>query len=374
MDHRITKMAEVLVGYSVALRPGETVYVEAFDVPTPVLEALLEQIHRADAIPLISQKSFRLLRKCLLYASGESMRSAGHIELERMKKADAYIGIKAPVNITEYADIPALQWDLYHRFWWEPVHIKRRLSQTRWVTLRWPTAAMAQQAGMSTESFEDLYFKSCTMDYQALSIAMEPLRRLMEKTGKVHITGPGTDISFSIKGIPAIKCDGHLNLPDGEVSTAPVMGSTEGEISFNVPMTYQGNVLNHITLEFHQGNVVNFSASDNQTLDSILAVDQGARCVGEFALGVNPIIRRPMHDILFDEKISGSLHLALGNAYPQADNGNRSRIHADMVLLQNPGWGGGTVYFDGVQISKDGKFVIEELNSLNPDSSTAFAS
>jgi aminopeptidase len=224
---------------------------------------------------------------------------------------------------------------------------------------------MAQLAGMSTEAFEDFYFDVCTLDYRKLQPGMKALKRLMEKTDRVQIKALGTDLSFSIKGIPAVICGGDRNIPDGEVFSCPVKDSVEGHVTFNAPSIYQGIAFDGIRLEFKRGKIVAATSNETQKLNKILDSDPGARFVGEFSLGFNPRVFEPMRDILFDEKIAGSFHLTPGQAYEEADNGNRSQVHWDMVSIQRPDYGGGEIYFDGKLIRKNGEFLPNQLQSLN---------
>jgi aminopeptidase len=226
---------------------------------------------------------------------------------------------------------------------------------------------MAQQAEMSTEEFEDFYFEVCCLNYAKMGKAIAPLKELMERTDQVSITGPDTDLRFSIKDIPAIACCGDRNIPDGECFTAPVKDSIEGHIHFNARTLYNGTIFSDVRLEFKDGKVVGATGSDDVRLNEILDSDEGARYVGEFALAFNPFIQEPMLDILFDEKIAGSFHFTPGNAYDEADNGNRSDVHWDMVMIQRPEHGGGEIRFDDVLIRKDGLFVLPELEGLNPE-------
>jgi len=241
-----------------------------------------------------------------------------------------------------------------------------RVNKTRWVVLRWPSPSMAQAAGMSTEAFENLYFDVCTMDYAKMAKAMIPLEKLMKRTDRVHLKGPGTDLTFSIKGIGAKKCEGTRNIPDGEVFSCPTKTSANGVIQFNTPTLYSGSKFENVKLELKNGKVVSASANNSKRLNEILDTDAGARFIGEFAIGFNPHIQNPMCDILFDEKIAGSLHFTPGQAYEDCGNGNKSAIHWDMVLIQRPEWGGGEIWFDGKLIRKDGLFVPKELQALNP--------
>ncbi|MPM89798.1 hypothetical protein SDC9_136910 [bioreactor metagenome] len=220
---------------------------------------------------------------------------------------------------------------------------------------------------MSTEAFEDFYFKVCNLDYAKMAAAMDPLIDLMQKTDKVRIIGPGTDLHFSIKDIPAVKCSGLRNIPDGEVYSAPVRNSVNGHISYNTPAVYQGITYENISLEFADGKIIKAAANHTDKINKVFDTDDGARYIGEFALGVNPHIDTPMKDTLFDEKIKGSFHFTPGSAYDEAFNGNKSAIHWDLVCIQNPEYGGGEIWFDDKLIRKDGRFIIPELNGLNPE-------
>jgi aminopeptidase len=282
-----------------------------------------------------------------------------------MKKMDAYIAIRGSHNITEMSDVPDERQQLIMAKM-RPV-LDWRINKTKWVVLRWPTPAMAQQAQRSTEAFEEFYFKVCTLDYGRMAPGMRALKTLMDRTDRVHIKGPGTDLRFSIKGIGAVSCGGDRNIPDGEVFTAPVRDSVEGEITFNAPTIYQGIAFENIRLGFARGRVVDATGSNTEALNRILDSDAGSRFIGEFAIGFNPHILHPMRDILFDEKIAGSFHFTPGQAYAEGGNGNKSRIHWDMVNIQRPDYGGGEIWFDGKLIRKDGLFTIPALKKLNPD-------
>jgi aminopeptidase len=242
-----------------------------------------------------------------------------------------------------------------------------RVKKTRWCVLRWPTPSMAQGASMSTEAFENFFFEVCTMDYPKMARAMVPLEKRLKKADRVRLKGPGTDLAFSIKGIGAKMCKGDRNIPDGEVFSCPVKNSVNGQIQFNTPTLYSGTKFERVYLEFKDGKVVKATANNTQRLNEILDTDPGARYVGEFSLGLNPYILNPMCDILFDEKIAGSLHFTPGQAYDECNNGNRSAVHWDMVLIQRPDWGGGEIWFDDELIRKDGLFEPKDLKPLNPE-------
>jgi aminopeptidase len=289
------------------------------------------------------------------------------IDSSLMEQMDAYIGIRGGDNSSEMSDVPSDKMEIYSTVYGKKVHGQIRVPDTKWVVLRYPSPSMAQMANMSTESFEDYYFDVCCLDYSKMGREMESLKALMNKTDKVRITGPGTDLSFSIKGLDTVPCAGELNIPDGEIFTAPVKDSVNGRITYNTPSLYQGFTFENISFEFKDGKIVNATGNNPEKINKILDTDEGARYIGEFAIGVNPYITKAMKDTLFDEKIAGSIHLTPGKCYDEADNGNNSAIHWDIVLIQTPEYGGGEIYFDDVLVRKDGLFVIDELKGLNPE-------
>ncbi len=363
-DPRFDKLAKLLTGYSVKLRPGDKVLIDAFDIPAEMTVALVRAAREAKALPFVEVHQARVTREMALGADAAQLDLTAAHELARMKRMDAYISVRGSQNISEMSDVPSDQMKLLMKKM-RPV-IDWRVKKTRWCVLRWPSPSMAQQASMSTEQFEDFFFNVCTLDYAKLQPGMKALKTLMEKTDRVEIQGPGTDLRFSIKGIPAIICGGSHNIPDGEVFTCPVKDSVEGHVTFNAPTIYQGVAFDNIRLEFKNGRVVNATGNQTEKLNAILNSDAGARYIGEFSLAFNPFILEPMRDILFDEKISGSFHFTPGQAYEQADNGNRSQVHWDMVNIQRKEYGGGTIRFDGKVVRKDGLFTVAALKSLNP--------
>jgi aminopeptidase len=362
-DDRFDKLAKLLVEYSIRLKRNETVLIEAFDVPDEMTIALIRAVRNAGGVPFAQTYHARVNRALALEASDRQLNLLASHELARMKKMNAYIAVRGSNNITELSDVPPEKMKLIGR------KMRRvqdqRVKKTKWVVLRWPTPSMAQLAGMSTEAFEDFFFDVCTLDYRKLQPGMKALKQLMEKTDHVQINGPGTDLRFSIKGIPAVICGGDRNIPDGEVFSCPVKDSVEGHVTFNVPSIYQGTAFDGIRLEFDSGKIVAASSNETKKLNKVLDSDPGARYIGEFSLGFNPRVLQPMRDILFDEKIAGSFHFTPGQAYEEADNGNRSQVHWEMVNIQRPDYGGGEIYFDGKLIRKDGKFLLKQLRSLN---------
>lgn len=366
MDPRIKKLAETLVNYSAKIKKGERVLIESYGSSAfPLVRQLIKQIYKKNALPFVSIKDFSIERELIRSCKDEQLKILTAYEMKRMKEMDAYIGIRAHDNVNELADLPGEKMNTYTRNFGSSI-LDERVNNTKWVVLRWPNNSMAQLANTSVESFEDYYFDVCTIDYSKMSKAMNGLVRLMNKTDKVRIKGPGTDLTLSIKNIPTIKAAGEFNIPDGEVFTAPVKNSVEGTITFNTPAVYQGTSYEDISLKFSKGRIIEATSNHTERLNKVLDTDKGARYLGEFAIGLNPFITKAIKDPLFDEKISGSIHIAAGLCYKETSNGNKSSIHWDIVLIQTPQNGGGDLYFDDVLIRRDGKFVLKELECLNP--------
>jgi aminopeptidase len=366
-DPRIEKLAKNLINYSCQLQKGEKVLIENFGLRRELVTALVKEAYLAGGYPFVLLKDHQVDRALLLGAEEEQFDLMADFEANLMSKMDAYIGLRSGDNINEHADVPADKMKIHGNTIGKKVHRDIRVPKTKWVVLRYPTTSMAQLAKMSTEAFENFYFEVCNLDYGKMDKAMDSLADLMNRTDKVRITGPGTDLTFSIKDIPAIKCAGRLNIPDGEVYTAPVRESINGVLTYNTPSPYQGFTFENVKLTFRDGKIVEAESNDSERINQIFDTDEGARYVGEFAIGVNPYILTPMQDILFDEKIAGSFHFTPGQCYDDAFNGNHSNIHWDMVNIQRPEYGGGEMYFDDVLIRKDGLFVVSELEGLNPE-------
>ena len=368
MDERIKTLAYNLVKYSVRVQEGEKVYIHYNGKDTTELaRQLVKEVYAAKGLPFVHFTDNRLLREQLLHCSEEQLRLMAEADCLEMNRMDCYIGIRGGDNISELSDVPGDKMHLYETLYSAPVHSDIRVAKTKWVVLRYPNASMAQLSNMSQEAFEEYYFNVCNLDYSKMSKAMDSLVELMNRTDKVRLTAKGTDITFSIKNIPAIKCAGEMNIPDGEVYTAPVKDSVNGTICYNTPSVYQGFTYENVKLVFKDGRIEEAAANDTDRINQVFQTDQGARYVGEFAIGVNPYIINPMKDILFDEKIMGSIHFTPGCCYDDAPNGNKSSVHWDLVLIQTPEYGGGEIYFDDVLVRKDGKFVLPELECLNPE-------
>lgn len=369
-DPRVTKLAEMLINYSCALQADEHILIEAFDLPAEMTIACVKAAQAAGGHPHVAIRDNQIQRALITNGEKNQFRAAGEYDTERMKRMDCYLGIRGSANVSELAGIADETMKRFGRLYSKPVHFEERVNNTRWCVLRWPTPSMAQMAESNTEAFEEFYFNVCTLDYSKMDRAAQKLKARMERTDQVHLQGPGdTDLSFSIKNIPTIPCSGKVNIPDGECFTAPVRDSVNGIIHYNTPTLYNGITFKNIRLKFKDGKIINATcgSGDEAKLNSIFDTDEGARYVGEFALGYNPYVLEPMKDILFDEKIAGSLHFTPGRCYEEASNGNDSEIHWDLILIQRPEYGGGTITFDNETIRKDGIFVVDDLLDLNPE-------
>ena len=367
INEDIKKLAHNLVNYSCALKKGEKVLIDAIGVPNDLPIAIVEETYKVGAYPFVNVIDNSIQRAIYSGLNEEQTKLWADIDSVRMKNMDAYIGIRGGDNSFELSDVDGDKMAIYQNFYSLPVHHNIRVKQTKWVVLRYPTPSMSQQAQMSTEAFSRYYFDVCNLDYSKMDRAMNALKALMDKTDKVRIVAPETDLTFSIKGINAVKCAGKLNIPDGEVYTAPVKNSVNGTIKYNAPSIEQGLKFENVKLTFKDGKIVEATGNYTEKLNEIFNTDEGARFVGEFAIGVNPYVTKPIGDILFDEKISGSIHFTPGCCYDDAFNGNISSIHWDLVLIQLENYGGGGIYFDDVLIRKNGIFVLDELKPLNPE-------
>ena len=366
MDERNKKFAEMIVNYSCSVQPGERVLInEVGTTAKPLIKEIIRAVYKAGGHPFLGLSDASLNREIIMQCNEAQLEYMRDYQLEQMKGMDAYIAVRASDNTSELSDVPSEKLNMYNKIL-RPV-LDERVNNTKWAIMRYPNNSMAQLAGMSTEAFEDFYYDVCTLDYAKMSAAMDPLVELMNKTDKVRLVAPGTDLTFSIRDIPAIKCDGKYNIPDGEVCTAPVKDSMNGVISYNTVSEEQGFTYENIVFKIKDGKIVEATANNTDRINELLDTDEGARYFGEFAIGVNPYILHPMKDTLFDEKIAGSIHLTPGASYEDAPNGNKSAVHWDLVLIQREDYGGGEIWFDDVLIRKDGIFVLPELEGLNPE-------
>ncbi len=367
LDSRIEKLAKGLINYSVELKKGEKCLIETFDIDNALTKALVKEVYNAGGYPFVWIRDNQVNRLIQSGLDENLCNMMADFDSYLMKEMDAYVGVRGGNNAYELSDVDGEKRKLYSSIYSNKVHLDLRVNKTKWVILRYPNPGMAQLAGMSTEAFEDFFFDVCTLDYSKMDKAMDALEELIAKTDKVRLTGNGTDLTFSIKGLPGIKCSGKRNIPDGEIFTAPVKDSVNGVITFNAPSIHDGLKFENVRLEFKDGKIINATANYTEKLNEILDIDEGARYVGEFSFGVNPFINNAIGDILFDEKIAGSIHFTPGSCYEECDNGNKSSLHWDMVLIQSEKYGGGEIYFDDVLIRKNGLFVIDALKCLNPD-------
>ena len=369
LDPRVTALADVLVGHSLSLGPEDTVLLHAFDIEPEAVAAVVKAIQGKGARVALRLESNRVRRELLRGMTVEGARLIADVEKYEMERMTSYIALRGADNATETSDVSGETMAMWQREYGQPVVFGVRVPKTKWVVLRWPTPSMAQSAKMSTEAFEDFYFRACTLDFAEMARAAAPLADLMNRTDRVRVTAKDTDFTLSIKGIGAVPCTGERNIPDGECFSAPVKDSVNGFVTFNTASLYQGTVFEGIRYRIENGRIVDAEAGANTAkLNEILDTDEGARYFGEFAIGFHPHILTPMMDTLFDEKIAGSLHFTPGNSYdPPGGNGNVSAIHWDTVLIQRPEYGGGEIHFDDVLVRKDGLFVLPELLDLNPD-------
>ena len=366
-DERQKKLANVLVDFSIGCKEGDKVWIDCSGCDYQLVAYLVRDIYAHGGLPFVFESDNRIKRELLKGASDEMIKIWAKRDAAFMDECQCYIGIRGGDNSYELSDVPADRMQAYSKYYFHEVHHNIRVKKLRWVILRYPTQGMAQLAAMSTEEFEDYFFNVCTLDYKKMEDAMDPLVSLMNKTDNVRIVAKDTDISFSIKGIGAVKCSGHRNIPDGEVYSAPVRDSVNGVIHYNIPSVNSGIKFENVRLVFKNGKIVEATSNDNEAINKIFNTDEGARYVGEFSFGINPFITKGIGDILFDEKISGSIHFTPGACYDTAWNGNVSAIHWDLVLCQRPEYGGGEIYLDDVLVRKDGRFVLPELEGLNPE-------
>lgn len=308
-DIRYEELANRLLTYSIKIQKGQNILIEIIgEQGIPLAKELIKGAEELGARPYFNIISYEILREFLKDADEEQIKMYAKHDKARIKDMDAYIGIRAIENDAELNGISKEIIELYNKYYTAPVHFEQRVKHTEWCILRYPNKSMAQKSKMSTEEFEDFFFKVCNLDYEKMSNSMEILKKLMNKTDKVHIKGQGTDLSFSIKGIPAEKYAGTFNIPDGEVATAPIKNSVNGYISYNTETNYNGIVFHNVKFEFKDGKIIKATADKEKELNEILDTDEGARYIGEFAIGVNPYIEKPIGDTLFDEKIKGSFH------------------------------------------------------------------
>ena len=356
------KLAKKLLDHSIELKEGETVMLQLIGLNgIGLIRALAEETRSRNAHPFIKIEDPETNR--ILLENGDDafwQNQAITDQLPLMKQMNAFIGIRGSENIYENSHVSKEANKAYSEKFLNPVHFEERVNNTKWAVMRYPSAAFAMNAKMPTERFRKFYYDACLFDYNRLHEAMKPLEERLHKTDSIRLSGVGTNIEFSVKGQNWIPCYGKRNIPDGELFSSPILDSVNGQITY-APSVYQGKPFEYVKLIVKDGVVTDFDSSNNQALEEILDTDEGARRFGEFSFGLNPIIKEPMYDILFDEKIYGSNHLTLGKDYEIAPNGNSSNIHWDLVCI------GADVYFDGKLVREGRNFIADDLKGLNID-------
>ncbi len=369
MDKRNIKLAKNIIDNSISLNKEDNLLIEIMGEDGFALAyEIALQAKSLGVNPVLSLIKYDRLKHFLINASEEEIIEYGKKDYEQMKTMQAYIGISSQTTDNPLESIPIEKLEMYNKYYTALVHLNQRVKHTKWCILRYPNEYYASKSGMTLEEFKDFYYNVTTLDYNKLKNLIEPLKQLMNKTDKVHIISSDTDLTFSIKGIPAEKYYGTFNLPDGEVATAPIKESVNGYITYNTKTKYNNIIFENIRFEFLNGKIIKATAKEHSLeLNKILDTDEGARYIGEFAFGLNPYINNTMFDTLFDEKINGSFHFTPGTALEESDNGNRSAVHWDIVKILKKEYGGGEIYFDDTLVMKDGKFIPKELEILNSE-------
>lgn len=367
MNEKMKKLSDTIVNYSLNIKENERVLINCqTEHPLEFVKYLIDDITRVKAIPfvrIINPSIEAYLSKNTVDNRIKELKKHGEDDVSNY---DCFIHIRYNANDFENSDVSSETKRKIDEATYKTDRI--RVNERKWTLLNYPSNLDAYKAKMTSDKFKNYAFDVMTVDYSQMEEDIKPLKELMEKTDNVRIVGPNTDITFSIKGIPVIPCCGKANIPDGEIYTAPIKNSVNGIITYNTPSPYQGNVFNDVSLKFKDGKIIEAKCSgDNDLLKSIFDTDCGSCYVGEFSFGLNPKILNPMGDILYDEKIIGSIHFTPGSAYEDAYNGNESSVHWDLVLIQRKEYGGGEIYFDHTLIRKDGLFVLPELQHLNYD-------
>lgn len=361
---RIEKLAKIIVHYSLKVKEKEKVLITYQGVESmPLVKSIVKEIISVHGVPELDYQNQDINNYIRENLDDEIINSKVNKMKYEIENFDCFV--KLIYRKSDYYDKnidKEMQKKLLESL--DP-YKEVQVNERRWVLLNYPSLVDSNKAHMTPEDFYNFSLDTMTVDYEKMYLDALPLKELMEKTDKVRIVAPNTDITFSIKGLPAIICAGKSNIPDGECFTAPIKDSVNGTITYNVPSPYHGEIFTNVSLTFKDGKIIKASSNNNDKLREIFETDDGARYVGEFSLGFNPLIKEPMGDILFDEKIAGSLHFTPGCSYDECPNGNKSSIHWDLVLIQRPEYGGGEVYFDNVLIRKDGLFVLSELEKLN---------
>lgn len=366
IDPRLKRMVDNVINRSLEIKPNQVVLIESSKNCSAAIKYMVELIAKKGAIPLIYFTESEIKRAIVENGTQEQFELMAKHDIARLKDVDVYINMVDSENSYDMSDVSQEKRNIYQQYYFKPINFGVIVPEKRWITVDYPSISAAQRAAMSTEEYEKYFFSAVNIDYDKLSRAMAPLKELLDKANKVKIESPTTNLIFELGKYQAEICDGKINIPDGEVFIAPLKESVNGHIKFNVPSRYQGTVFNNIELLFKDGQVIKAKAdNNNEKLNQILDTDAGSRYVGEFAIGTNPNIKKPITNILFDEKILGSIHFALGHSHKLSDNGNESAIHWDIVKLLTKEHGGGKIYLDDTLLQENGVFIPEELQQLN---------
>lgn len=366
IDPRLEKMAHTVIEHSLKIQPGERVLIDSTKNCSEMIKYMVRLIASKGAIPLVSLKETDIKRELIINGSKEQFELMKLQDEAILNNVDVYINMMDSDNCYDMSDIPDEKRSLYQKYYFKPIYFEIIVPKLRWITVDYPSISSAQQFGMSTDAYENYFFDAMTVDYNDLYKKMIPLKEVLDKGQHVEIKSPKINLSFDIDGLNSNICSGEINLPDGEVFIAPTLYSANGEIEFNTPTRYQGSLFENIKLDFKDGKIVNYTSKTNlEKLKNILESDEGNKYIGEFAFGTNPNIDIPRSNILFDEKILGSFHIALGNSHSLSDNGNKASIHWDMVNMLTKEYGGGRIIIDDKIIQEDGLFIPEKLKPLN---------
>jgi aminopeptidase len=349
------ELGELLVNYSTSVKPGERVLIAMSEIESlPLAQAVYTASIQAGAYPQVQFLSEALRHALLKYGSEEQLAWIPEIEEYGMEWADVYFGLRGAYNLHIHADIPASRLSVNQAAMGKVSSM--RWEKTRWCLVRVPNESFAYQAETDEETVTDMFFAACLLDWETECAVWRNWAETLNHGSRVHIVGSGTDLSFSTQGRTWIVGDGTLNMPDGEIGTSPVTKTINGQITFELPGVLGGRLIEGICLRWREGKLVEATARTHQDyLRAIVSTDVGASLIGEFALGVNPHVTRFCKDILIDEKIGGTIHIALGRAYPESGGDNQSAIHWDIIkdIRQE-----GSVSVDGQVVLQGGQFFL----------------
>lgn len=355
MDKRWKDVGELLVNYSLEVKPGEKVMIAMKEVETyPLMLAVYEASLKAGAYPQVQFISEELNRRVMKYGSREQVDWVPEIEAYGMEWADVYFGLRGAHNLDVHWDCPADVLAAHRRAMGKISTL--RWQKTRWCLLTVPNDALAHQAGVDVETITDMWFNGCLLDWEKESKRLGALVEKLNKGKEVRVVGKKTDLTFSLEGRWWSAAVGRGNMPDSEIATSPVVETVNGHIYFDFPGVLGGRLMHDIFLRWENGELVEATSSTNQDfLTSVVNTDPGASKIGEFAFGTNEAIDTFCKEILIDEKIGGTIHMALGRAYPNTGGTNDSAIHWDIVKDMREE---GEVYLDGKKIFDKGKMLL----------------